>query len=351
MFFGLFDGGAMMSSTFKVFGTRFPGCVLALMAVASGPAAAEPTYTTFDPPGSANTNAVSINGAGTITGYYLDASGTSHGFVRAADGTITSFDPAGSTGTYAVSINRHGVVAGSYSDSRNVTHGYVRWPDGTITSFDPAGSTETRAGSINGPGTIAGSYTDSDKVEHGYLRGEDGSFTSFDVPRASATYPTSINGDGAISGGYGSLAEHHHFGFEREPDGTISTFTGLHLRTFVSVTSINDEGTITGFWTDPDAAFVRAAGGAITTFRIGKMTFAESINSKGFIAGSYVDDSNHGHGFVRRPDGAIRSFDVPKSEETAAFSINNVGQVVGSYLDSNNIRHGFLRTPACTRFC
>jgi hypothetical protein len=36
----------------------------------------------------------SINPAGAITGYYTDASGLSHGFVRAPDGAITTFDDA-----------------------------------------------------------------------------------------------------------------------------------------------------------------------------------------------------------------------------------------------------------------
>jgi hypothetical protein len=57
----------------------------------------QPTFTAFDPPGSAATFPKSNNPAGAITGLYDDASGVSHGFLRAPDGTITTFDVPGST--------------------------------------------------------------------------------------------------------------------------------------------------------------------------------------------------------------------------------------------------------------
>ena len=47
------------------------------------------TYITFDPAGSVSINiqAVAINPAGAITGYYYDANQVYHGFLRARDGT------------------------------------------------------------------------------------------------------------------------------------------------------------------------------------------------------------------------------------------------------------------------
>jgi hypothetical protein len=53
-------------------------------------AAAKPIITTFDPPGSDATIALSINASGAIAGYYRDSVGP-HGFMRASDGTITTF--------------------------------------------------------------------------------------------------------------------------------------------------------------------------------------------------------------------------------------------------------------------
>jgi hypothetical protein len=111
-------------------------------------AAAQPTYTIFDPVRSTQTYPQSINDTGAITGTYY-VGGTSHGFVRAADGTITSFDPPGSINTYAYSINSTGAIAGAYEDSHRRNHGFERAADGTITSFDPLGSTATIPFSIN----------------------------------------------------------------------------------------------------------------------------------------------------------------------------------------------------------
>lgn len=64
----------------------------------------------------------SINGDGAITGDYY-AAGAYHGFLRAADGTITSFDPPGSTNTEARGINASGAITGYYVSSG--IHGFL----------------------------------------------------------------------------------------------------------------------------------------------------------------------------------------------------------------------------------
>jgi hypothetical protein len=80
--------------------------------------------TSFDPTGSLVTIPTSINDAGDIAGYYLDA--TSHGLVRDAKGTITTFDPPGSIATVSSSINNIGEITGYYIDPWGVPHGFVR---------------------------------------------------------------------------------------------------------------------------------------------------------------------------------------------------------------------------------
>ena len=76
---------------------------------------AAPTFSSFEAPGAGTlagqgTLAVGINSAGTVAGYYLDSSGVYHGFVRTATGTFTSFDPPGAATTEALSINSAGPV-------------------------------------------------------------------------------------------------------------------------------------------------------------------------------------------------------------------------------------------------
>jgi hypothetical protein len=105
----------------------------------------------FDAPGAGTgafqgTYALGINAAGAIAGEFADASGMTHGFLRAPDGTITTIDAPGvGTGdTVAVSINSSGAITGRYFDATG-EHGFLRDFDGTFTTIDPPGSISTSA--------------------------------------------------------------------------------------------------------------------------------------------------------------------------------------------------------------
>jgi predicted membrane protein len=157
-----------------------------------------------------------LNPAGTIVGYYVDASDVSHGFVRAADGTITTFDAPGAgtdefEGTIPAGINPAGVIAGEYIDMDFVYHGFVRAANGTITTFDAPGaegSVGTIPNNINAAGAITGVYFDASFRQHGFVRTPDGTITTFDVPGAfSGTIPICNNPADAITGFYDTLAE------------------------------------------------------------------------------------------------------------------------------------------------
>jgi hypothetical protein len=114
-----------------------------------------------------------------------------HGFVRDAQGNITSFDPPGSTETEPAIINASGVIAGSYFDAASLVHGFIRDAQGNITSFDPAGSTLTSANGINATGAITGWYINAAFAQYGFVRDPQGNTTSFEVP--GGPYPGSIN--------------------------------------------------------------------------------------------------------------------------------------------------------------
>jgi hypothetical protein len=147
------------------------------------------TITTFDPPGSTFTAPSAITPGGVIIGSYVDASGVTHGFLRARDGSITSFDVPGSTSTTPTSVTPGGVIIGWYGDASGVTHGFLRTPSGSFTTIDPPGSTFTYATGITPGGVIIGWYNDASGVTHGFLRARDGSITSFDYHRAVLYFP------------------------------------------------------------------------------------------------------------------------------------------------------------------
>jgi hypothetical protein len=66
---------------------------------ATGAPAGSGRFVTIDPPGSTSTTPSGITPDGTIAGYYADASGVQHGFLRTPTGSFTTFDPPGSTST------------------------------------------------------------------------------------------------------------------------------------------------------------------------------------------------------------------------------------------------------------
>jgi hypothetical protein len=91
--------------------------------------------------------------------------------------------------------------------------------------------------------------------------------------------------------------------------------------------------------------FVRRADGTLITFDPPEafQTQAFSINSRGTITGFYVDANNRQHGFVRRPGGTIVSFDAPESTATFPVSINDAGAITGSYIAANGRISSFVR--------
>src|SRR5205814_8657861 len=88
----------------------FPTLAVPILFAAQNGKNHQPTFTTFDVPGSVYTLPSSINSAGAITGVYYDASFVRHGFVRGHHGTITTFDVPVAAGNRANSIDRKSVV-------------------------------------------------------------------------------------------------------------------------------------------------------------------------------------------------------------------------------------------------
>jgi len=149
---------------------------------AKGPAS---SIDTFDVPNATVTYATGINSAGQITGYYQDATGQQHGFLRARDGRITTFDVSGSTFTSPQAINQAGQITGN-SDG----HGFLRERDGTIITFDvpPAEGRViygTAVTAINPSGEVCGWVREAHLPmgppvrARGFLRDVHGTFTAF----------------------------------------------------------------------------------------------------------------------------------------------------------------------------
>jgi predicted membrane protein len=346
-------------------------------------------FTPFDVPGAGTgknqgTLPVSINSAGMITGFYYDANGLAHGFVRASDSTITSFDaPTSVKGTFAISINTGGQIVGFYLDAGENPHGFVRAASKPykVTTFDASGAgTGTSPISINSLGQITGVWFDTANVYHGFVRAASKPYkvTTFDTPGAGTgtyqgTKPTNINTAGVVTGMYSDESYLYH-GFVRAADGTITPFSApgastgtakLHRDLGTIPASINTAGAITGSYTDAKDArhgFVRAADGTITTFsaagavtnrKVIQGTAGFSVNDSTIITGAYLDASGILQGFVRAADGTITPFSAPGAANgpsllkgTGGLSINETGYITGAYTDAKGVAHGYLLAPA-----
>jgi hypothetical protein len=92
---------------------------------------ADATITPFDPEHNAlswiHTSPQAINTKGQITGFFTPGNGeTTHGFLRESDGTIVTFDVPNSKGTYATGMNDVGDITGYYFDAIGLEHGFIR---------------------------------------------------------------------------------------------------------------------------------------------------------------------------------------------------------------------------------
>jgi uncharacterized membrane protein len=169
------------------------------------------SLTTISYPESTYTYATGINGAGTVTGIYNDASFNSHGFLRGVDGTWVNFDvPGGYFGFFppTLSINAGGTVVGSFLQGS--TQGFLRNLSGPLVTFEVDGAAGTQPGGINAGGTVVGSYQDSSFTYHGFLRTPSAVVYTFSIPDATGTFAFGINDSGVVVGSYQDASQASH---------------------------------------------------------------------------------------------------------------------------------------------
>jgi hypothetical protein len=368
---------------------------LCMLGLGSTATAHESHIITFDAPNSGTlpnigTVATGINFFGAVTGNVTDNNFGTHGFVRTPDGKFTNFDAPGADPvvgcTCPSAINDLGVVAGYYIDTNGFSHGFLRSPDGKFTTFDVTGvgGYGTTPITLNLEGAVVGFYTDSSYSFHAFLRRPDGKFTTWIGPDACTgngsegcygSGASNINVFGTIAGGFeddGVNFVHHSLVRERErerergnAEGKLKTFdvpgagTGSYQGTGCPgcALGLNQLGAIAGIYSDANSVnhgFLRRPDGDITTFDApgagtgsyqGTGCFSDcpvSLNDWGAIAGIYIDANYVYHGYLRSPEGKIVTVDPVGSIHTFPDGINDSGAITGYYVDANGVYHGFL---------
>jgi hypothetical protein len=116
-------------------------------------------FESFYIPGSVSAQATGINNSSSVCGFYVDAAGVNHGWVKVG-GHFTVIDAPGSSGTQALGLNNAGLVVGSWTDTSGNSHGFVYTvsPKKFVSVDDPDGIGTTIVNGINDKGTLVGFY-------------------------------------------------------------------------------------------------------------------------------------------------------------------------------------------------
>lgn len=269
------------------------------------------------------TRAYAINPGGEIVGFFTDNSATCHGYVRSKQGVFTQIDaPDAGTGPFPqgtfpseftpMGINGASQITGFYVDASGTQHGFVRDHNGKIIEFDPPGSILTNPNAIDGSGEIVGFYFDGNFVGHAFLRDQQGNFTTIDAPGAdmtgdgNGTFGVGLTSNEEVEGVFVDASGSVH-GFVRSKQGSIITYD-VPASAGTLPESNNDSGDIAGNYFDGNGAnhgFLRDKQGAFSLFDVpgmgtgaGEGTIPLDNNNADAMTGQAIDGSGVFHGFV-----------------------------------------------------
>jgi hypothetical protein len=372
------SASAVVTVLALLLGVQTIGCGGGSSGAQNPPPPPPPTFTNIDAAGAGGTApegtfGLGIADNGDAFGYFIDANGVVHGFVRNSAGTITTVDApgAGTTqnfGTEVTAMNASGEATGYYSDPQGILHSFILTAGGTLTEFDPPNSTGSDAFCINDDGAVAGGVLDANG-SHGFLRAADGTFTLIDptgnASQVRSVFPAKINASGQIAGYYFDTNTVHH-GFFRDTNGTVTLFDATGAGTASAegtyAYDMNSGGVIVGGVTTGIAgglatshSYIRNTNGTFTEFdppAAGTYgSIADGINDNGVIVGEFFDANTVNHGYVRNTDGTFVVLDDPSAAQlpysftnldTVPRRINASGAVGGLFSDSAGLRHAFI---------
>jgi hypothetical protein len=332
-------------------------------------------WRSFDVPGAVNgTQPAGINDRGEITGAYYDSNNNQHGFLRKSGGEIVTFDApnvgygtqAGLSsyglGTIPTGINNEGDIVGYYTDANGAYHGFVRSGRGRFRVIDDPSSSSspsaTIAQAINDWGTVVGFWFDSNFNYHGFVHQVDGSFTTVDPPGDVFAQCYHINDLGEVAGDWSDAATLTSHGMLLHSDGKLVTFDAPNAvkDTFGGLgQALNLWGSFAGTYADANYGvhgYVRYANGKFAEFTAPgggtsgfQGTWSASLNLLGTVVGYSVEpNGSTADGYVRFADGTLTLANAPVAgqQSTIAWAINDFNEFTGFWYDANGAEHGFI---------
>ena len=338
-------------------------------------------FTSFEDPAatSMQTAAISINAGNFISGFFDDAVGNEHSFIRSPNAQFQNFDFPVADFTDAYQMNDLGQVVGQYA-TNFPNHGFILSGAMGLTgppspcqflSFDYPDSQNSGTRGINNFGQVVGFYrVRGNPARHGFLAtsvaggngdqnneclntsnfpGKPGAdFASFDFPGSNDTEGTAITASGEIVGRYFSADGHQHGFILRRGQFTPVDVPSATFST--DATWVNARGDIVGTFGDSRGthAYVRSAGVYTTIDFPGSdpaktATLGFGISNAGDVVGvEFVGgDFLHGHGYLFS-HGNFTLVDVPGAVGTFPTMVLDGGQIVGTYFGGDSVFHGFV---------
>ncbi len=397
--------------------------------------------------GASETYADFVNATGGMVGSYVDAGGVYYPYVRTPDGEFVSFDlPSaegleyffvhgindagatvarakavgdvprtyaptireelkfpGSVSTEGWNINQDGSVVGHYDSPDGRRHGFIARPARDADAQRVA--TDYIFESINVPGVDFLQLTASSDFEDyaGNTRSADGEkmvgftlidgvFTTYDFPGSQNTYFYALGNNRDAAGHYEDSDGLHHGVVLDNGELRQYDFPGAVETQIFGISDVT--GALTGNFIDASGVRRGFSGETIIDPREATETYADFVNARGIIVGSYVDADGLYHAYVGTPEHTITTVDFldpstleyfflhgitdawtivarakavgdnvqrtyvgalrhglqelkfPGAVSTEGWNINQDGSVVGHYDSPDGRRHGFIARPA-----
>ena len=358
--------------------------VLPYLATPSAAFAAGPLYLSFTVPNSTATYPMSMNDEFSVTGYYIDLSGTTHGFVRDLIGHITTFDVPGSLFTKPLAINNVGEITGYYEFPgtgspriNNPPLGFVRAANGKINTFGNVTSDppfEAQPDAISSKGEVVSNYP---SINGGlgalaFVRSPAGDEQQFTLSEGASysTFVTSVNAGGNVVGYFSSQSIQLANGFYWDGQGAAPSYFGGYTQitypgsTGTFPTGIDTQGNIVGCYSVGSVFhdFLLSSKGVYSTLGVpgtipscvasldlsdlgvySVLPASVSTNASGSIVGISTSGSNTS-GFVRFTNGTIRTVAIPGSTQTIPTSVNGFDVLTGYYI-KGSATEGFIALP------
>jgi hypothetical protein len=270
-------------------------------------------------------------------------------------------DPANPTFTQALGINGAGTIVG-YGNATNFDGFVLTLPSSfTRENFPnpspPPATLFTQVVGIDAAGDTVGFYVANPAVgtTNGFFKPAAGSFTTINQPGSVFNQLLGINQNGNEIAGYSSFSDPAGMTGQQAFSLSGTTFTNINAllpANFNSqATGVNNSGEVVGFYQNAmgDFSAFTDIGGMITSFQFpgSASTQALGLNNLGEIVGDYVDAGGVMHGFLDNA-GMFTMLDPAGSTATTINGINDLGTVVGFYVNAAGNTIGTVGTPVAT---